>query len=121
MINEISNMLMKGDYIIDPLDRGEELEDILTGVCRLLGEAGTLTEGKADMEFLVGIVASYLKAVDSGTIEEGTETPGYLFKTRVFPQLDNFEERVEEIEDGDEGLSGLVGEDTPTQDTDTTT
>ena len=113
MINEISNMLMCETGTVEYIDRGKQLEHILTNVCDLLGEAGTLTEGKADIEFLTGIVASYIKAVDSGTIEEGTEAPGKLFEDRVFPQLDAFEEREEQIEDGDEDLSGLVREDTP--------
>ena len=113
MINEISNMLMCETGTVEYMNRGKQLENILTKVCNLLGEAGTLTEGKADMEFLTGIVASYLKAVESATLEEGTETPGELFETRVFPQLDAFDEREETIEDGDEDLSGLVGDDTP--------
>ena len=120
MVNEISNMLI-GEPLGETIDRGKQLEVLLTNVCTNLGEAGTLTEGKADLEFLLGIVASYIKAKKEDKLEEGTVTPGTLFEDRVFPQLDAFEEKVEEIEDGDEELSGLVGETTPTPDTDTTT
>ena len=94
---------------IDKEERGKRLEGILTDVCTLLGEAGTLTEGKADMEFLLGIVASYVKAEESNTLEDDVVTPGKLFEDRVFPQLDNFEEREEKIEDGDTITTEVVG------------
>ena len=113
MINEISNMLMEEGSKPSPLDRGKQLEDILLTVCQGLGEAGTLTEGKADLEFLIGIVATYIKAKDSGQLEDDVQTPGELFEERVFPQLDNFEEREETIEDGDTGTTEVVGGTTP--------
>ena len=108
MVNEISNMLMC-NIEVNKEERGKKLEGILTDVCTLLGEAGTLTEGKADMEFLLGIVASYVKADESGTLEDDVATPGELFEERVFPQLDNFEEREEKIEDGDTDTTEVVG------------
>lgn len=118
MIQDISSAM--STYIDIPdesISRGKQLEDILTNVCNELGKAGTLTEDKADIEFLLGIVASYLLAKHNDKIEEGALLPAELFDTRVFPQIDNFQEvEVEEIEDGDSTTDEVVGRETSTED-----
>ena len=102
MINDISNALMGVSVgeVLAGLSRGEALEDKLTEVCNILGEVGDLTEGKADVELLTSIVATYLISMENGKLLPGVKTPSELFDEVVFPQLDAYEElETEVIED----------------------
>ena len=98
MVQDISNSLSYVERMNEPFNdnRGDELEFYLIEVCEYLGMAGNLTEEKADMEFLLGIVGSYLIANKEGTLEEGVKTPAELFNERLFPILDESEVSVEE-------------------------
>ena len=109
MINEISTALMGTGIgeVLAGLSRGEELEDKLTEVCNLLGEVGDLTEGKADVELLTSIVATYLISVSNGSIPDEAQPPSVLFDEIVFPQLDDFTEVVVEEIPEDEQLTHL--------------
>jgi hypothetical protein len=105
MVQDISNALSSVERMDEPFDtRGQELEYYLIEVAEYLGMAGNLTEKKADMEFLLGIVGSYLIAKEEGKIEEDTKTPSQIFDERLFPVLDEQSEIVvEEITDEEEG------------------
>ncbi len=120
MINNVSEGMK--DCVSTEFHRGttsgKQLEDILTIVCNKLGRASVLTEGKADLEFLLGIVASYLLSRHRGKLGEDALPPSILFDERVFPQIDNFQEvEVEEIEDGDSTTDEVVGSEAPKQNT----
>ena len=104
MVQDISNGLSTTDRMDELFngDRGEELEYYLTETAEFLGMAANLTEEKADMEFLLSIVGSYLIAKKEGNLEEEVKRPAELFNTNLFPILDNTEEvEVEEIPDGE--------------------
>ncbi len=81
--------------------RGECLQEALEDVCTSLGRAGDITGNKADIEFLVNIVAAYMISKKADTLPEDSKPPSYIFDTQLFPILDNSGEvEVEEIEDG---------------------
>lgn len=102
MINNISTGLSSDDYArAKDTTRGEELERLLTNVCKNLGDAGSLTENKADLEFLVGIVGSYLISTKKGTLAEEAQPPSKLFDDRLFEILDNAVIDVEVVDDGE--------------------
>jgi hypothetical protein len=81
--------------------RGAELEGLLTTVFLTLEEVKTLTDNKADIEFLLSIVGSYIVAKKDGTLQEVHKTPSELFDDVVFPMLDEATLEVEEIADGE--------------------
>ena len=96
MIKEISEGIsnLVPTYIVE--DRGEELERLLTNICRGLGRVDNLTEGKADVEFVLGVVGSYLIAKDTGKLPDDTKPPSYIFNENLFPAIDNMEDVVVE-------------------------
>jgi hypothetical protein len=82
--------------------KGKLLEKKLTTICNTLAEVGNLTSNKADLEFLLMVVGSYLISRKDGTLAIGADEPSILFTNSLLPALDNMEEVVvEEIEDGD--------------------
>jgi len=90
MINNVSEGLSK--YVTEDLTyatRGEVLEDVLTEVCERLGEAGVITENKADLEMVLGVVGAYLIAKNKDTLPEDSKPPSYIFDNSLFPMLDN--------------------------------
>ena len=104
MVQDVSNGLSntsRMDELFDG-DRGGELEYYLTEVCEFLGMAGNLTDEKADMEFMLGVVGSYLIAKQEGTLPEDTRPPRDLFNENLFPALDNMEEVDTEVIEEDE-------------------
>lgn len=101
MVQDISTGMSQGIAYFDDVEgtRGKKLECVLTDVCLLLGNAADLTDNKADMEFLLSIVASYNIAKREGKLDENVIEPGQLFDERLFNILDNAEEiKTEEIE-----------------------
>ena len=103
MLSNISEGLSCEGY--DPKqyeDRGERLEVLLTTVCQTLGEVGSITENKADVEFILGVVGSYLITKKKNKLPEDSRPPSYIFNTSLFPILDNSDEiKTEDIEDGE--------------------
>lgn len=91
-----------GAYLNDE-DKGKLLEDKLTSICHNLAEIGALTDHKADLEFLLMVVGSYLIGNQDGTLTDDVTQPHTIFTENLLPMLDNMEEvEVEEIEeDGD--------------------
>ena len=90
MIQNISSGL--SEYVEEDLDytsRGEVLEDLLTDACIALGKAGKLTENKADLEMVLGVVGAYLITKSRGTLPEDSKPPSYIFNRNLFPILDN--------------------------------
>lgn len=101
MIKTISTGLSEDEYALAKgYTRGEKLEEILTVVCNKLGEAGSLTENKADLEFMLSIVGSYLMTLKKGELPEDSKPPSVLFDERLFPILDNVLEEEEIINNG---------------------
>ena len=84
------------------MTRGTKLEGLLSTVFLTLEEVKELTDNKADIEFLLSIVGSYITAKNDGTLQEVHKTPSELFDDVVFPMLDESTIDVEEIQDGDE-------------------
>lgn len=85
---------------LDDKAKGELLEKKITTICNTLAEVGTLTENKADLEFLLMVVGSYLISKKEGTLGEGAESPSTLFTNNLLPAIDNMEDViVEEIAD----------------------
>ena len=90
MIQDIS--LGLSEYVEEDLDytsRGEVLEELLTDACIALGKAGKLTENKADLEMVLGVVGAYLITKSRGTLPEDSKPPSYIFNRNLFPILDN--------------------------------
>ena len=115
MVQQIAIGLMDEDevypYDLDGSTRGKELEVLLTNICKLLGEVGTLTEGKADVEFALGVVATYIMAKQKGKLSTGTKPPQVIFDDVLFPQIDKYEEViVEEIGEEEDGEQLLTRE-----------
>jgi len=106
MVQDIGLGLMTYKYEETPgnMTRGEWTEKLLTQVCYLLGDVASLTEGKADMEFILGVVGSYLISKERGTLPDGARPPSFLFDDIMFPQIDTMEITKEKIEDGDDIL-----------------
>ncbi len=104
MIKDISDAMSKKYYYNDMrYSRGEALEDLLTDICDDLGSVAYLTEGKADVEFVLGVVGSYLVAKNSGKLPEDAKPPSYIFNENLFPAIDNMDEViVEEILEDDD-------------------
>ena len=83
------------------MNRGQQLEGLLTTVFLGLKEAEQLTEEKIDLEFMLTIVGSYITAKENGKLSEDHKEPHEIFEERIFPIVDNSELTVEEIPDGD--------------------
>ena len=102
MIKDISEAMSV--HVPEPRyrDRGKKLENILTNICTELGYVGRLTENKADVEFILGVVGSYLIAKAGGKLTDDVQPPSYIFNENLFKAIDNMEDLiVEEIEDDD--------------------
>ena len=99
MLSNIAQGLSYDGYKV-PEDRGEKLEVLLTTVCNTLGEVGSLTDNKADIEFILSVVGSYLIAKKNGNLPEDAQPPSYIFNTSLFPILDGSTE-VEVLEDAE--------------------
>jgi hypothetical protein len=108
MVQDIAVALQDEEGIEIPGDmtRGEYTEILLTQVCYMLGDVATLTKGNADIEFILGIVGSYIITKDRGGLEEDTKPPGVLFDDILFPQIDTMEIKKEAIADGDSDDTG---------------
>ena len=103
MISNISTGLSVDNYSIDDvLDRGKKLEELLTTACEALGEIGSLTENKADIEFLLNVVGSYLISKNNNSLPEDVKHPYELFNDNLFPMLDTVEVGEEVIGEDDE-------------------
>lgn len=107
MVQDITTGLMGDTYTLeDGESRGQKLEKLLTTVCNTLGEIGDLTEGKADVGFLLNIQGTYLIGLKAGTLnisDEGFRHPNELFDENLFPMLDTVELREEDIEEEEDG------------------
>ena len=95
--------------------RGQYTEELLTNICNLLGEVGSITNNNADVEFIIGVVASYLITKERGNLAEDVKPPSVLFDEVLFPQIDTMEIRKERIEDGDDIIVGEIEGDVPKQ------
>lgn len=101
MLSNIAEGLSDSTYVL-PKDRGERLEVLLTNVCNTLGEVGSLTNNKADLEFILSVVGSYLITKKQGNLPEDSKPPSFIFNTNLFPAIDNASEvEVEDIPDGE--------------------
>ena len=87
----------------DDKEKSQVLEECLTSICENLEDVSILTEGKANIEYLLSIVGSYLIGLKEGELDENTRTPAELFEESLFPTLDAIGTiEVEAIEE-DEG------------------
>ena len=107
-INQIGHYLGNNAEPIDEQlsyrDKGEMLEQYLKLMCEIASDIEQLTGNKnVDIDYLLGIEASYLIGIADGSlIEEDTKPPAVLFETSLFPSLDNMfvdTEVIEEEED----------------------
>lgn len=96
MLRSISEGLSNDIYSDGIIDRGAELEELLTIICTTLGEVGTLTENKADVEFLLGIQGTYLISKKRDKLPDDAQPPSYLYNSNLFPMIDKMEEVVVE-------------------------
>ena len=100
MISNVSTGLSEDEYTLPiGMTRGNKLEELLTTVCNALGEVGSLTENKADIEFLISVLGSYLISKKNGTLPVDVVHPNELFDTNLFPMLDEATFEVQEIEE----------------------
>ena len=116
VVQDIGVGLSTLDYDKKPEDltRGEYTEALLTQVCYLLGEVGNITKSSADMEFILGVVGSYILSKEQGKLPEDAKPPSYIFDDIMYPQIDTMELKQELIEEGEEedGESITTTEDT---------
>ncbi len=101
MVKEISEGMSKLVIETSYVDKGVKLENLLTNICRDLGQVGILTDNNADVDFLLSVVGSYLMAKHKDAVDSTTKPPSYIFNTSLFPMLENMELEIEEIEDGE--------------------
>ncbi|OYT57734.1 MAG: hypothetical protein B6U76_00060 [Desulfurococcales archaeon ex4484_217_2] len=91
------------DSVINPpgVQRGVLLEKKLSTIVDLLGEVGCITNNLIDVDFLLMIVASYIMAKKSGSLEDTeVKTPAELFEERIIPIIEGESEVViEKIEE----------------------
>jgi hypothetical protein len=101
VVQDIGVGLSTPDYgeIPGNMTREEWLESLLTQVCYLLGDVGSLTKGNADIEFILSIVGSYLLSKDK--LPDDVRTPKELFGEILFPAIDSMEISKETIDYGD--------------------
>lgn len=76
--------------------KGERLEYLLSSICNELGEIYYLTEGKADIPYLISIVGTYLISKKKGLDKEEWLTPAVLFDEEILPMLAKAEMGVEQ-------------------------
>lgn len=104
-MNTVQNIgvALSTEYVLpDNVTEGMEIERILTNICKDLGKVSYLVDNKADLEFLLMIVGSYLIAQKDGGVglEEGALAPSELFDINLIPQIRNMSDVVvEAIED----------------------
>jgi len=104
MIRDISEGMSNIVTKYEVEDRGVELEEELTSICIGLGRVGNLTENKADTEFVLSVVGSYLMAKNTGKLPDDAKPPSYIFNENLFPAIDSMEDViVEEIEEDNDG------------------
>jgi len=96
MIKDISEGMSNVVLATSYTDRGIRLENLLTNICRDLGQVGILTENKADTGFVLGVVASYLMSKHSNKLAEDYKPPSYIFNENLFPAIDSMEDVVVE-------------------------
>jgi len=100
VVQSISTGLSTVDYVQSKdCNRGELLEKELTTICNSLGVLSDITEGNADVEFLLNIVAAYIISKKNDKLSEEDKEPSVLFNERLFPMIDNIVEE-EDILDG---------------------
>lgn len=99
-VTDIANGLSEGYDTVVPeyITEGEYTADLLTDVCMNLAKVGTITGGKANVEFLLSVVGSYLLAGKAGTLQEDAVPPGQLFDDSLFPALREMSLQVEEYD-----------------------
>ena len=85
--------------------KGEMLEDMLTSVCTLLGDVAHLTDGKADIEFILGIVGAYNIAVYNNKLDKDAKPPSVLFDEILFPSIEDMKLNTEEVEYGNDNIT----------------
>jgi hypothetical protein len=100
MISEISSGLSEDTYTLpEGVTKGQKLEELLYTICISLGEIGSLTENKADVEFLLSIVGTYIISKNKGELPEDVVHPNELFDRNLFPMLANYTVHKEEIKE----------------------
>lgn len=112
LVNDIAHNY-KGDEFSDTVEdydglnfkqKSELLQDCLYTVCEKLSTADKITGGlNTNTEYLLSIVASYLIAIEDGTLPSDSLPPSTLFEESLFPQLEaQTGIVVEAIEEGEE-------------------
>jgi len=107
MIKDVSEGMSKIVPTTRYVDKGVRLENILTNICNDLGRVGNLTDNNADVDFLVGVVGSYLISKHTNKLGSDYKPPSDIFNEILFPQIESMELKVEEIP-VDEELPKLV-------------
>lgn len=72
------------------------LEEELLGICESLSKIEGITGNKnIDIDYLLGIVGSYLLGLQEGSItKDETEPPSKLFEVSLFPALKNIDNNI---------------------------
>ena len=102
MIKDVSEGMSKVVPTTRYVDKGVRLENLLTNICNDLGRVGNLTNNNADVDFLVGVVGSYLISKHTGKLGEDYKPPSNIFNEILFPQIESMELVVEEIPEDEE-------------------
>lgn len=101
VIQDIAIGLNKGAGNIEECT-GEELELLLTNISRDLSRLAYLTEEKADIEFLLMVVGSYLISKEEGNLDADAVPPAELFDINLIPTIKAMEELVVEAVEEEE-------------------
>ncbi len=126
LINDIAGSYTgygEGDYSgVSIPDKAELLEEYLISICSSLSEVSKLTEGKANVEYLLSIVGSYLLGIQSEELDLDVTPPKVLFEESLYPSLDAMleEEITVEVIDDEEQIN-RDGEDSSDDGGDVTT
>jgi len=97
----------KEDYTYLAKDKTETksvvLEDELFSICESLSKIEGITGNRTiDVDYLLGIVGSYLLGLQEGSLDKDTtEPPSKLFEVSLFPALENINTNVTKEIDND--------------------
>lgn len=94
-------------YLSEGVDETKSaiLEDELFSICESLAKIEGITGKKSiDIDYLLGIVGSYLLGIQDGSLDKDTtEPPSSLFEASLFPALKNIDNNIEKEKEVDSG------------------
>jgi hypothetical protein len=83
------------------MNKGQQLEELLTTAFLSLRQSEQLTEEKIDIPFLLNIVGSYITAKEQDKLDADVKVPAVIFNERIFPMIEESTLVIEDIPQDD--------------------